>query len=71
LAAALALAAAPRGFTISDLTAKVQAMSGQAGYTRMAAYDLRKLRGKGLAENPADPAATSSRPGQPAPSPPC
>jgi hypothetical protein len=53
LAAALALAAAPSGFTVSDLAAKVQAMSGQAGYTtRMAAYDLRKLRGKGLAEKP-------------------
>ena len=53
LSAALALTAAPRGFTVSEFTAKVQAMSGQAGYTtRMAAYDLRKLRGKGLAQKP-------------------
>src|SRR5918995_952666 len=51
LAAVLALAAAPRGFTVADLTAKVQAMTGQTqtGYTtRQAAYDLRKLRGKHL-----------------------
>ncbi len=54
LAAALALAAAPHGFTVADLTAKVRLMSGQAGYTsRQAAYDLRKLRGKGLAVKPA------------------
>ncbi|HEX7268154.1 MAG TPA: hypothetical protein VF256_12085 [Streptosporangiaceae bacterium] len=53
LAAALALTAAPRGFTVAEFTAKVAAMSGQAGYTtRQAAYDLRKLRGKGLAEKP-------------------
>jgi hypothetical protein len=53
LSAALALAAAPRGFTVADFTAKVQAMTGQAGYTtRQAAYDIRKLRGKNLAEKP-------------------
>jgi len=47
LAAALALAIAPGGFTVADFTAKVRAMTGQAGYTtRNAAYDLRKLRGK-------------------------
>ena len=50
LAASLALAIAPGGFTVADLTAKVRAMTGQAGYTvRNAAYDLRKLRGKHLA----------------------
>jgi hypothetical protein len=54
LAAALALAAAPHGFTVAELTAKVCGVTGQAGYTRrQAAYDLRKLRGKGLAVKPA------------------
>jgi hypothetical protein len=54
LSAALALAAAPPGFTVADLAAKVRLMSGQGGYTsRQAAYDLRKLRGKGLAVKPA------------------
>jgi hypothetical protein len=51
LSAALALAAAPTGFTVADFTAKVHAMTGQdaATYTiRQAAYDLRKLRGKQL-----------------------
>ena len=53
LAAALALAIAPGGFTVADFTAKVRAMTGQAGYTtRNAAYDLRKLRGKHLADKP-------------------
>ena len=53
LSAALALTAAPRGFTVTDFTAKVQAMTGHAGYTtRQAAYDLRKLRGKNLAVKP-------------------
>jgi hypothetical protein len=53
LAAALALTTAPRGFTVAEFTAKVAAMTGQAGYTtRQAAYDLRKLRGKGLADKP-------------------
>ena len=52
LAAALALAIAPGGFTL-DFAAKVRAMTGQAGYTsRNAAYDLRKLRGKHLAGKP-------------------
>jgi hypothetical protein len=54
LAAALALAAAPHGFTVAELTAKVRGMTGQAGYTsQQAAYDLRKLRSKGLAVKPA------------------
>ncbi len=53
LAAALALAIAPGGFTVADFTAKVRAMTGQAGYTtRNAAYDLRKLRCKHLAGKP-------------------
>jgi hypothetical protein len=55
LAAVLALAAAPGGFTVADLAAKVQAMGGQTqtGYTtRQAAYDLRKLRGKDLVVKP-------------------
>jgi hypothetical protein len=53
LAAALALAIAPGGFTVADFAAKVRAMTGQAGYTnRNAAYDLRKLRGKHLADKP-------------------
>jgi hypothetical protein len=53
LSAALALAAAPRGFTVAEFTARVQAMNGQATYTtRQAAYDLRKLRGKNLIIKP-------------------
>jgi hypothetical protein len=55
LAAVLALAAAPRGFTVAELTAKVHSMTGQTqtGYTiRQAAYDLRKLRGKHLIAKP-------------------
>ena len=53
LAAVLALSAAPGGFTVADLAAKVQAMGGQTGYTiRQAAYDLRKLRGKDLLVKP-------------------
>jgi hypothetical protein len=53
LAAALALTAAPRGFTVADFAAKVQAMTRQPGYTiRQAAYDLRKLRGKNLLIKP-------------------
>jgi hypothetical protein len=53
LAAVLALSAAPDGFTVADLAAKVQAMGGQTGYTiRQAAYDLRKLRGKDLLVKP-------------------
>jgi hypothetical protein len=47
--AVLALASAPRGFTASEVAAKVRFLTGQTlqqyGPTR-AAYDLRKLRGK-------------------------
>ncbi len=53
LSAALALAIAPGGFTVADFAAKVRDMTGQPGYTiRNAAYDLRKLRGKHLADKP-------------------
>ena len=51
LAAVLALASSPTGFTVGELTTKARAMTGQtpADYTvRQAAYDLKKLRGKGL-----------------------
>jgi hypothetical protein len=53
LAAVLALSVAPGGFTVTDLTAKVHAMTGQTNYTtRQAAYDLGKLRGKDLLAKP-------------------
>jgi hypothetical protein len=53
LAAVLALAPAPGGFTVADLAARVSAMTGHDCYTiRQAAYDLRKLRGKNLAVKP-------------------
>ncbi len=49
LAAALILAAAPRGFTVAQFTAQARQLGKNAGYTiRQGAYDLRKLRGKGL-----------------------
>ena len=53
LAAALALTAAPHGFTVAEHAAKVQQMTRQPGYTiRQASYDLRKLRGKDLVTKP-------------------
>ena len=55
LSAVLALALAPNGFTVGELTAKVHAMTGtsDADYSvRQAAYDLRKLRGKQLVDKP-------------------
>ena len=53
LAAVLALATAPGGFTVGQLAAKVHALTGQSTYTvRQAAYDLRKLRGKRLIDKP-------------------
>lgn len=55
MAAVAALSPAPEGFAVADLAAKVRAMTGQtdAEYTdRQAAYDLRKLRGKGLVVKP-------------------
>jgi hypothetical protein len=58
LAAVLALAVSPDGFTIADLAAKVRSLTGQSehGYTtRQAAYDPRKLRGKDLVVEPGRP----------------
>jgi hypothetical protein len=55
LAGVLALAVAPGGFTVSEFTAKVHAMTGQRkdDYSiRQAASDLRKLRAKHLVEKP-------------------
>jgi hypothetical protein len=53
LTAVLALSAAPGGFTVADLAAKVHTITGNTGYTvRNAAYDLRKLRGKDLVAKP-------------------
>ena len=55
LAAIMALALTPRGFTVGELTAKVQEIGGQAfrDYgVRQAAYDLKKLRAKQLVEKP-------------------
>jgi hypothetical protein len=53
LSAALALAAAPGGFTVTEHAAKVRQITGHDGYTtRQAAYDLRKLRGKQLVDKP-------------------
>ena len=53
LAAVLALSAAPGGFRVADLAAKVNAMTDHTAYSvRQAAYDLRKLRGKSLIDKP-------------------
>jgi len=53
LAAALALAAAPGGFTVAEHAARVRQITGHDSYTiRQAAYDLRKLRGKQLVDKP-------------------
>jgi len=49
--ALLALASSPTGFTASDLAEKVRAMSGESDSAygaRRAAYDIKKLRGKGM-----------------------
>ena len=51
LAAVLALAPSPTGFSVSELTAKVTSMTSHSdrAYTRrQAAYDLKKLRAKDL-----------------------
>ena len=51
LAAALALAPAPLGFSLAQFTAKVQAVAGQtdaAATRRQAAYELKRLRAKPL-----------------------
>jgi hypothetical protein len=53
LAATVALAPAPDGFTAADLAAKVRKLGGDTTYTaRQASYDLRKLRGKQLIDLP-------------------
>jgi len=55
LAAVLALAVSPTGFSVGEFTEKVRAMTGQSerGYTiRQGAYDLCKLRGKQLLDKP-------------------
>jgi hypothetical protein len=53
LAAALALAPAPGGFTVAEHAAQVRHLTRNDGYTtRQAAYDLRKLRGKQLIAKP-------------------
>jgi hypothetical protein len=53
LAAAVALAPAPHGFTAAEFAARVRQMTRSDGYTsRQATYDLRKLRGKNLLIKP-------------------
>ena len=55
LAAVAALSAAPDGFTVADVATRVRSLTGttEDGYTvRQAAYDLRKLRAKGLVVKP-------------------
>lgn len=49
--AVIGLAAAPHGFSLSDLTRQVRTITGlteEAYNSRQAAYDLKKLRGKNL-----------------------
>ena len=51
LAAVLALAPAPNGFTVTEFAEQVRALDPDSGYsTRHASYDLRKIRGKHLVE---------------------
>jgi hypothetical protein len=51
VAAVVALAPKPVGFTVSDLARKVSEIAGPPTYSsRHAAYDLSKIRGKGLVE---------------------
>ena len=48
-----ALSSSPTGFTASDLAEKVRAISGETDSeygVRRAAYDIKKLRGKGMAQ---------------------
>ena len=53
LAAVTALAAAPDGFNVADLVAKVHTITGSDDYKiRQGAYDLRKLRGHDLVVKP-------------------
>src|SRR5262249_54006162 len=46
--AVIALSPAPAGFSISALAARVGEITGLPYHSRQAAYDLKKLRGKGL-----------------------
>jgi hypothetical protein len=49
LSAVLALSLSPAGYAAAEFTAKVQAITGDPGYTaRQGAYDIRKLRAKNL-----------------------
>src|SRR5260370_39624151 len=48
LTAVLALGPSPRGFSVSDLQAKVHSMTVRTEYTKREAYDLKKLRAKQL-----------------------
>ena len=54
LARVVALAAAPAGFTVAELSEKIHSMTGNADHsTRQAADDTAKLRAKGLFAKPA------------------
>jgi hypothetical protein len=51
--AVLALASSPTGFTASELAQQVQSMTGQSDSlydARRAAYDIKKLRAKGMVQ---------------------
>lgn len=48
MAAAVALAPIPKGFTLADLAAKVSQIMGTSYSIRQAAYDSKKLRAKGF-----------------------
>ncbi|MEW6276019.1 MAG: hypothetical protein AB1556_13040, partial [Bacillota bacterium] len=48
--ALMSLALKPDGFSVSDLAAKAQEMTGWNYGTRQATYDLRKIKGKGFVE---------------------
>jgi hypothetical protein len=55
LAAALALAVSPVGFSVGEFTDRLRAITGRTDHdytVRQAAYDLRKLRAKGLVDKP-------------------
>jgi len=59
-----ALAAAPNGFTVTDFTAKLHALTGvgHRGYSiRQAGYDLASYAANSSSTNPAETAATTSR----------
>ena len=73
LAAVLALAPAPNGFTVAEFTAKVRTLTGTTDLDysiRQAGYDLRKLRGKQLLGKPERTRRTASHRSPRAPSPP-